>query len=220
MTKKHLQLTILSAAACVSLSAVSAELGHMRWPENSTIAVETAHEAHVIIDRGVKADGGAGFSVRNGRPIEKVRGGVNAWIVTEQGREQAVLYPKAVEQGDAFADARSFNLSADGIVFFAFNKTVPVDPSQLQRVVQAAIARNAEVRVVGHADEVGSDRYNLRLSTRRAKAVADYLIGAGISPDQISFEGRGKREPADLNDPAKNRRAVISFAAAKGVKTQ
>ena len=50
--------------------------------------------------------------------------------------------------------------------------------------------------------------------------VADYLIGAGISPDQISFEGRGKREPADLNDPAKNRRAVISFAAAKGVKSQ
>ena len=65
-----------------------------------------------------------------------------------------------------------------------------------------------------------ADRYNLRLSTRRAKAVADYLIDAGISPDQISFEGRGKREPADLNDPAKNRRAVISFAAAKGVITQ
>lgn len=220
MNNKHLQLTVLSAAACVSLSAASAELGHMRWPANSAIAVETAHEAHVVIDQNVKGDGGAAFSGRSGRPIEKVRGGVNAWIVTEQGREQAVLYPKAVAQADAYADYRSFNLRADGIVYFAFNRSVPVERSQLQRVVQAAIARNAEVKVVGHADEVGSDRYNLRLSTRRAKAVADYLIDAGISPDQISFEGRGKREPADLNDPAKNRRAVISFAAAKGVITQ
>jgi OOP family OmpA-OmpF porin len=220
MTNKRFQLTVLGAVACVSLSAASAELGHMRWPANSTIAVEPAHEAHVIVDQGAKADGGAEFAGRDGRTIEKVRGGVNAWIVTEQGREQPVLYPKAVESGDAGFDSRPFNLSTDGIVFFAFNKTAPQDVQQLQRIVHAARSRNADVRVVGHADEVGSDRYNQRLSTRRAKAVADYLINAGISPDQISFEGRGKREPADLNNPAKNRRAVISFAAAKGVKSQ
>jgi OOP family OmpA-OmpF porin len=220
MTNKRFQLTVLCAVACVSLSAGSAELAHMRWPSNSTIAVETAHEAHVIVDQSARTDGGTEFADRGGRTIEKVRGGVNAWIVTEQGREQPVLYPKTLELGDAGSDARSFNLSNDGIVFFAFNKTAPQDVQQLQRVVQAARSRNADVRVVGHADEVGSDRYNQRLSTRRAKAVADYLTNAGISPDQISFEGRGKREPADLNNPAKNRRAVISFAAAKGVKTQ
>ena len=220
MNTKLLHLTVFSAAAGMALSAASAELGHMRWPANSAIAVETVHEAHVIIDQSDKVDGGAEFAARGGRNIEKVRAGVNAWIVTEQGREAAVLYSKAAELGDAGSDARSFNLSTDGIVFFAFNKTAPQDIRQLQRVVQAAKSRNADVRVVGHADEVGSDRYNLRLSSRRAKAVADYLSDAGLSPDQISFEGRGKREPADLNDPAKNRRAVISFAAAKGVKHQ
>lgn len=220
MTNKRWQLTVLGAVACISLNAASAELGHTRWPANSTIALETAHEAHVILDQSGKTDGGAEFASRTNRVIEKVRGGVNAWIVTEQGREQPVLYPKTLEMGDAGPDSRSFNLSTDGIVFFAFNKTAPHDVRQLQRIVQAARARNADVRVVGHADEVGSDRYNQRLSTRRAKAVADYLIDAGISADQISFEGRGKREPADLNNPAKNRRAVISFAAAKGVKTQ
>ena len=220
MTNKRFQMAFCGAVACTSLSATSAELGHMRWPANSTIAVETAHEAHVIVDHSAKSGGGVEFANNSGRTIERVRGGVNAWIVTEQGREQAVLNPKSLSQGDAGPDSHPFNVSTDGVVFFAFNKTAPQDVPQLERIVQAAKSRNAEVHVVGHADEVGSDRYNQRLSARRAKTVADYLIDAGISPDQISFEGRGKREPADLNNPAKNRRAVISFAAAKGVKSQ
>jgi OOP family OmpA-OmpF porin len=221
MKNKFLPLNAMSAATCLALVAASSasagELGHMRLPTNQTIAIEPTHEAHVIVDQGAQMNGGASFSSHGAGEIEKVRGGVRSWFVAEQPREAAVLYPKSDEQEGV---AKAFNPATDGIVFFAFNKSAPLDAAQLKRVATAAVAHSADVKVVGHADEVGSDRYNMRLSTRRAKAVADYLIDAGVSPDQISYVGRGKREPVDLDNPAKNRRAVITFAAAKGVKPQ
>jgi len=48
---------------------------------------------------------------------------------------------------------------------------------------------------VGHADRVGTDRYNQRLSERRAAAVKDYLVSKGIEPNRIYTEGKGEKQP-------------------------
>ncbi len=55
------------------------------------------------------------------------------------------------------------------------------------------------VHVVGHTDSTGSEAYNQKLSERRARAVADYLIGRGVNPARIHTEGRGEREPRASN---------------------
>jgi OOP family OmpA-OmpF porin len=54
--------------------------------------------------------------------------------------------------------------------------------------------------VVGHADRIGTQRYNQRLSERRAGAVKAYLVKKGLGDERIQTEGRGEFEPASDAD--------------------
>jgi OOP family OmpA-OmpF porin len=48
---------------------------------------------------------------------------------------------------------------------------------------------------VGHADRIGSDKYNQKLSERRAAAVKDYLVGKGVEANRVYAEGKGEKQP-------------------------
>ena len=58
---------------------------------------------------------------------------------------------------------------------------------------------NVTVVIDGHADQEGSPAYNLPLSEKRAKAVADILVSQGIAPEKIKIVGRGQEVPAVIN---------------------
>jgi outer membrane protein OmpA-like peptidoglycan-associated protein len=63
-----------------------------------------------------------------------------------------------------------------------------------------------EVKIEGHTDSRGSDEYNIKLSKERAEAVRKALIDRyGVSPDILTAEGLGEREPVAPNDTEKNR---------------
>ncbi len=70
---------------------------------------------------------------------------------------------------------------------------------------------NVRVRIEGFTDDIGSKAYNDRLALRRAQAVRDYLVKAGIPADRIEVAGFGKeRYIADNTTPIgrlTNRRA-------------
>jgi outer membrane protein OmpA-like peptidoglycan-associated protein len=52
------------------------------------------------------------------------------------------------------------------------------------------------LRIEGHADQRGTDEYNLELSRRRAEAVREYLMDtAGIPPGRIETAGYGESRP-------------------------
>ena len=58
------------------------------------------------------------------------------------------------------------------------------------------------VEIAGHTDSWGDPAHNLALSKGRAQAVRDYLLGQGISGDQLDCAGYGDSRPlADNNDP-------------------
>jgi outer membrane protein OmpA-like peptidoglycan-associated protein len=65
----------------------------------------------------------------------------------------------------------------------------------------------------GHTDVEGIPDYNQRLSVKRAQAVADYLIAAGVGADQVETAGFGASRPVAPNSTpgarAKNRRTEI-----------
>ena len=62
-----------------------------------------------------------------------------------------------------------------------------------------------QIVIVGHTDSVGAEQYNLDLSSRRAIAVADYLVQRGVSLSRIGTEGHGELEPRASNDTADGR---------------
>jgi len=51
------------------------------------------------------------------------------------------------------------------------------------------------LRIEGHADERGSDEYNLVLSNKRASEVKRYLTGLGIDPSRLETMGYGEERP-------------------------
>ncbi len=62
-----------------------------------------------------------------------------------------------------------------------------------------------DVEVTGHTDSTGTERHNVALSTRRAAAVADYLVGHGANFDRISYEGFGSSRPIASNATERGR---------------
>ncbi|MBZ0111313.1 MAG: OmpA family protein [Thermoanaerobaculia bacterium] len=101
---------------------------------------------------------------------------------------------------------------------FDFNEAVlrPEAKELLSRIAGVLLtAEDFGIQVYGHTDDVGSPEYNLELSERRAGAVRDYLLEAGIRPDLIAMKGFGMRAPlAQGSDEAarqRNRRVEIAI---------
>ncbi|MFY0595430.1 MAG: OmpA family protein [Cognatishimia sp.] len=72
---------------------------------------------------------------------------------------------------------------------------------------------NSTIQILGHTDNVGDASYNQGLSLRRAEAVADVLLDAGVPFGRIDAIGRGEDQPVASNltpeGRAQNRRVEI-----------
>jgi peptidoglycan-associated lipoprotein len=70
---------------------------------------------------------------------------------------------------------------------------------------------NHLVLIEGHADERGTNEYNLTLGERRAKAAMDYLVSRGVQATRITVTSYGEERPTCTQHAegcwAKNRRA-------------
>ncbi len=87
-------------------------------------------------------------------------------------------------------------------VYFNFNSSAltPAAKTKLNSLAKALKSKDAtSVKIVGFADEVGTDSYNMRLSQKRANAVAAYLRGKGIKVTGSS-EVRGLGETSSQSD--------------------
>jgi len=63
----------------------------------------------------------------------------------------------------------------------------------------------ARVSVEGHTDSVGTEAKNQELSQKRADAVRDFLVGAGVPADHVTATGKGEAEPIATNKTAAGR---------------
>jgi outer membrane protein OmpA-like peptidoglycan-associated protein len=98
-------------------------------------------------------------------------------------------------------------------VNFDFNKaTLTSDAVATLEKVLAVLQENPEIKtkIAGHTDNIGSKKYNDRLSLRRAESVKSWLVSKGISSARLTTAGVGFSEPIATNDTpegrAKNRR--------------
>ena len=77
------------------------------------------------------------------------------------------------------------------------------------------VSKGYGLSVFGYTDDVGTKEYNQKLSERRAEAVRNYLIQAGIDASIINTKGYGKTNPLVAGETeearAKNRRVEIAL---------
>lgn len=66
------------------------------------------------------------------------------------------------------------------------------------------------VEIIGFTDNTGANVYNLRLSERRAKKVALYLLEGSVVVDQIYMEGKGQIEN-NTGELEKNRKVEVKI---------
>ncbi len=70
-----------------------------------------------------------------------------------------------------------------------------------------------KIRIEGHTDNIGSQKYNLKLSEKRAQAIKSYLVKNGVDQSRITTTGYGFSRPIADNDTkegrALNRRAEL-----------
>ena len=88
-------------------------------------------------------------------------------------------------------------------IYFATGKTRILDSSEsaLNELYQFLVSRpNQHIRIVGHTDDIGSDRSNQALSEGRCKEVKQAMIDRGVNAQRIEIEGRGERDPIVPND--------------------
>ena len=109
-------------------------------------------------------------------------------------REQDLL--RATFKGEAYFDYDSSRLKSGAY-------------TELRRISNVLIKYpHSRIEVAGHTDTKGSEAYNLRLSQRRAQAVADELIHNGVSAQRLHVVGYGESRTISSND-AMNRRVEV-----------
>jgi peptidoglycan-associated lipoprotein len=85
-----------------------------------------------------------------------------------------------------------------GDVYFEFDQSLlrPKDLKVLDENVRWLKANSArKVTIQGHADERGTNEYNLTLGERRAQAAKRYLLSQGIEPHRIRTISYGEENP-------------------------
>mgnify|MGYP000042823628 CR=1 FL=1 len=103
-------------------------------------------------------------------------------------------------------------------VFFNINSAQLQSRSNNELNVLVAYLKknpNASILIEGHTDNTGSDRINETLSSKRAEAIAAYLINKGIDFNSIYTKGYGASRPIADNSTeagrAQNRRTSFTI---------
>jgi len=114
------------------------------------------------------------------------------------------------------------NRFAANTVYFDFDRATvkPSETGKIDEVVRYLQGNPTQaVQIEGHCDERGTEQYNLSLGERRALAVREYLVTAGIQPDRAFTISYGESRPAvpGHNEAtwSKNRRGVFVLLTPK-----
>ncbi len=151
---------------------------------------------YVIDQRGYVAKSGTGLCWRTGywTPAMAIAECDPDLVKKDEAPKAAVAAPAAKPAPKPAA--KKVTLAADAL--FDFDKAVlrAEGKAKLDKLAGDIQGIKLEVIIaVGHADRIGSDKYNQKLSERRAAAVKDYLVGKGVEANRVYAEGKGEKQP-------------------------
>ncbi len=88
-------------------------------------------------------------------------------------------------------------------IFYDFNKSSlrPESNIELMNLLDLLISNpTLRIEISGHTDNIGSAKYNKKLSESRAKSVVDFLISKGIDKSRLEYAGYGFDQPIAPNN--------------------
>lgn len=110
-------------------------------------------------------------------------------------------------------------------VFFDYDSSELTDPAKLTldgNIQWLLELENLNVRILleGHADERGTEEYNLALGDKRAQVVKDYLVKHGVDPNRLATVSLGEERPFDPRhtEEAYNFNRRVHFLLSPGAK--
>ncbi|MCG6207862.1 OmpA family protein [Rhodopseudomonas sp. HC1] len=164
----------------------------------------------VVSDREVRLSGDALFE----SAVSQIRGELNKDMPPGWTVKAELSVKPAASPVDATVCQQLFNelLGKSTVRFESGSATIDKDSAGLlDRMIETAMrCPSAGIEVSGHTDSDGDAGFNKTLSERRARAVVDYMVRAGLSPERFQAFGYGSTIPAAENDTeagkAKNRR--------------
>ncbi len=140
----------------------------------------------------------------------------------------------ADSDGDGVIDAKDkcpntlkgVKVDSDGCAkTFTININFPFDSSVIPSEKKEDIKKLGEflknnphynIDIVGHTDSLGTNIYNLKLSTKRAAALKTALYDLGIDENRMVVSGQGESSPLTSNETQegrdKNRRLELTFS--------
>lgn len=115
-----------------------------------------------------------------------------------EGCDGAIAKKKEDKPSGPAAPAMKISLEVETL--FDFDKAVLKDEGKAildSRVVSRMKSDKTleVVMITGHADRIGKDGYNQKLSEKRAAAVKDYLVAQGVEGNRLETAGKGEAEP-------------------------
>ena len=103
-------------------------------------------------------------------------------------------------------------------IFFETNKweLLVASFSELDRILEFLKKnKDIKIKIEGHTDNIGTDKYNEKLSLLRASSVVDYFIKKGIDKSRIIVVGAGSKSPIASNKDefgrSQNRRVEMTI---------
>jgi OmpA-OmpF porin, OOP family len=164
----------------------------------------------VVSDREVKLSGDALYDAA----AAQIRAGLGKDFPQGWQFKAEISVKPAAAPVDATVCQQLFSdLLAKGKIRFESGRAT-IDPDSaglLDRLIETALrCPTANIEIAGHTDTDGEDAFNQALSEKRAQAVADYLVKAGLPAGRFAPTGYGSARPVATNDTdegkAQNRR--------------
>lgn len=160
------------------------------------------------IGAAVGAAVGAGTGALIGRRMDK------------QKKELEQIQEAKVESVTDANNLQALKVTFDNGILFPTNKS-ELSPASREALTKFATSLknspDTDITIYGHTDNTGSRAVNERLSRERAEAVANFLVGQGISRSRITTEGLAYDQPVADNSTAagraQNRRVEVYITA-------
>jgi len=148
-----------------------------------------------------------------GNKVRKLNYGYNYFQITDANgcelREKVnISKPKIIPELDIAKIRVGQTLQLNKLYFLADSTSITNESYEVLYEIYEFMKENDKVviEIGGHTNNIPEDEYCNRLSTARAKAVAEFLYDKGITQKRISYKGYGKRKPIASNDSYSGRK--------------